>query len=330
MPKIILVPIEPLEERYSRDWHRWFEPYADILIDVDPLTTTITHGSFLDVCGTNYYKSRQLAEICRLIHNGKIGDGDTFLFLDLWFPGLEMLAYMRDALDIDFKITGCLHAGTYDPYDFLSKKGMARWGRDLENSWFEIVDQIFVATNFHKQLICDKRDVYPFKIEVTGFPIKPISLGNIRKENIVVFPHRLDSEKNPDQFNQLVDDLRSRYSNWSFVKSKVCTSNKQEYYELLQKSKIAVSFADQETWGIAMQEASLCNCIPIVPDRLSYQEMYPLPLRFTSYDDAVKMVSWYIDHYEDGLRLNEICRKEFITSGRNAIPNMIEAIYNDK
>ena len=46
--------------------------------------------------------------------------------------GLEMLAYVRDGLGLKFKIVGILHAGTYDPHDFLTQKGMASWGRPLE------------------------------------------------------------------------------------------------------------------------------------------------------------------------------------------------------
>ena len=36
----------------------------------------------------------------------------------------------------------------------------------------------------------------------------------------------------------------------------------------------------QETWGIAMIESVLSGCIPIVPDRLSYSELYPALFKY--------------------------------------------------
>jgi hypothetical protein len=329
MSRIILVPIEPLNERYSADWYDWFAEIGNFTVDAKPLTDKITQGSFLDICGTNYYKAQQLAYISKMIYDGRIKDGDVFLFLDLWFPGLEMLAYMRDALGINFKITGCLHAGTWDDYDFLSKQGMGSWAENIENGWFNFVDQIFVATNFHKKLICSCRNIESNKIKVTGFPIKTIFLKRQAKENIVVFPHRLDSEKNPNLFDKLADELKASFKDWQFVKSKEICSNKQEYYELLHRSKIAVSFADQETWGIAMQEAVICGCIPLVPDRLSYVEMYPKEFRFTSFDDAINAMKIYMKYLDNPWCPGSIDLKaKFLANGAAAIPNILREIEN--
>jgi hypothetical protein len=50
--------------------------------------------------------------------------------------------------------------------------------------------------------------------------------------------------------------------------------SKTEYHELLRRSRFAVSFAEQETLGISMYEAACAGTAPIVPNRLSYKEMY--------------------------------------------------------
>ena len=61
--KIINVPIEPLEQRYSADWIRWFDrEFTEAGIEFttvipEPLTDKIVRGSFLDVAGTNYFKA---------------------------------------------------------------------------------------------------------------------------------------------------------------------------------------------------------------------------------------------------------------------------------
>ena len=177
MFRIIYVPIESLEERYSKQWNRWFPKEFDnkgisyVTIDPPSLSDKINEGAFLDVCNTNYYKSLQMTEICRMIYNKDVTDEDVFLFADAWNPSLTNLSYIRNGLGLKFKIVGCLHAGSYDPYDFLAKKGMEYWAEDIENSWFKILDKIFVATNFHKRFVCSKRKIDPKKVIVTGFPI---------------------------------------------------------------------------------------------------------------------------------------------------------------
>ena len=98
--KIIYVPIEPLEERYTAQMDTWvratFErlkiPY--IRVEGEQLTSTIESGSVLDAEGTNYYKFSQLMQICKMIKDKIIVDGDIVFFSDSWFPGQEAIPYM--------------------------------------------------------------------------------------------------------------------------------------------------------------------------------------------------------------------------------------------
>lgn len=330
---IFNVPIEPLEERYSTQWQRWFErEFKERGVEFKTihgtsLTNKIKQGAFLDVISTNHYKASQLQALCSLFQDKVIKDGDSIFFHDFWFPGLEMLAYMRDALEIDVKIYGCLHAGTYDPHDFLSKKGMGTWGKSLEESWFAIVDKIFVATRFHKSLILTSRACEESKIRVTGFPIytEDFIRQDRLKENIVVFPHRLDSEKNPDVFDDFAHWYKwtGKLSGWQFIKTKDVCKTKDEYYDLLARARIAVSFADQETWGIAMQEALFNGAIPIVPNRLSYSEMYHTSLLYTSYADFRNKLSCAIDGSEEMEVGALLTKTHLLYLGRNAIRNML-------
>jgi len=133
------VPIESLEERYSKQWNCWFpEEFKRLKIESKtiyptPLSNKIQQGSFLDVITTNHFKAIQLSCICELFWMHQIMPGDVFFFHDLWFPGIEMLAYMRDALKIDFKIAGILHAGSYDEHDMLHRVGMTPWARWIDS-----------------------------------------------------------------------------------------------------------------------------------------------------------------------------------------------------
>lgn len=326
------LPIESLEERYSAQWNVWWpREFAVNKVEFrtiygQTLTDNIQDGVFLDVCGTNYFKASQLMQIALLCHSREVQDSDVFFFHDLWHPGLEMLAYMRNGLGIDFKICGILHAGTYDPFDFISKCGMGKWGKKLEESWFTIVDKIFVATDFHKRMIVGSRTIDPDKISVTGLPIYFDELPQFEstKENIVVFPHRLDSEKNPQVFDRIAEKFA--WTGWQFIRTKDVCKTKNEYYSLLSKAKIAVSFADQETWGIAQQEATAYGCFPLVPNDLSYAEMYPACFRFsglTRGEITLSSIMRIPESYE-GERVKAY--NSLRVAGRQAIPNIITEI----
>ena len=326
--RIINVPIESLEERYSAQWNKWFpEAFEDMRIDFvnicpDTLSDYIKDGSFLDVCGTNYFKAGQLKILAKMLFQDEIGGDDVIFFHDIWFPGIEMLQYIRQGKKMNFKICGILHAGTYDSYDFLAKQGMGYWGGPLEEAWFSFIDQIYVATNFHKELILRKRKIDPDKIKVTGLPICNSQDPDLtEKENIVVFPHRLDSEKNPNLFDLLSIDAATK--GWRFIKSKEVCKTKKEYFELLNRSKIAVSFADQETWGIAQQEALFARCFPVVPDRLSYKEMYSDEFKFSSFADAVLLVKKLMAPSVEDFGTLFTNREYLLRRGDIAIANML-------
>ena len=327
--RVINVPIESLEERYSASWNKWFpEAFQDMRIDFvniypDTLSDHIKDGSFLDVCGTNYFKAGQLKILTKMLFQDEIGEDDVIFFHDIWCPGIEMLQYIRQGKGMKFKICGILHAGTYDSYDFLAKQGMASWGGPLEEVWFSFIDQIYVATDFHKELILRKRKIDPDKIKVTGLPIYNKECPDMRgKENIVVFPHRLDSEKNPQLFDRL--SIEAATKGWRFIKSKEECKTKKEYFELLNRSKIAVSFADQETWGIAQQEALFAKCFPVVPDRLSYKEMYLDEFRYYAYDHAVLLVKKLMEPSKEDFDQLQNNRNVLLRRGDLAIPNIVK------
>ncbi len=326
---IVNIPIEPLEERYSIQWDKWFtDAFLESGISFHTIRgtcagTEIIHGSFLDVLETNVYKATQAATVMAFLRTVPQNENIVLFFHDLWNPSLTNFAYIRDGLGLkNLKICGCLHAGAYDQYDFLHKKGMNKWAAQIEFSWFgTIVDKIFVATNYHKQLLHIMRGVNPDKIVVTGFPLYPDFVpkdDTVGCENLIVFPHRLDSEKQPELFARLAQepDLKR----WHFVRTKDLALTKKEYYTILSQAEFAVSFALQETWGIAMQEATLCGAVPLVPNRLSYPELYLPDFIYSDYANLIHKIS-----YEkiDLLCLLHSQQRQIVERGERAIPSMI-------
>ena len=366
MKQLIFVPLEFIEERYSAQWYVWFQnEFAKqdlqvITVLPEQHESTIQHGQFLDVIKTNQFKAEQLQMICDLFAQNIIDEDTTFLFMDAWFPGLEMLAYLRDALKIRFKIVGLLHAGTWDQHDYLSQCGMEWWAGPLEISWLRILDAVCVATQFHKFLIHQKRVLHKKdesinKIHVTGFPIFPdsipttLNIFELDKKKLIVFPHRMAMEKNPQRFKMMMEsDVRAypelkqfsgfctkEYIDWidcSYFGEK---DKKKVYYGLLRNSTFAVSFADQETFGIAMLESVLCGCYPIVPDRLSYSELYPECFKFKStgtneeINHALQLMVGIINNQEFYQQQLAGLQQRVLALGTNAIPNILNVCRGD-
>lgn len=344
MKKIVMLPLERLEQRYTVEWYDWFnfymKPYA--VIDGVMVTDKIEDGAFLDICGTNYFKATQIAKTVKFIKDHK-DDPDKmkdyiFFTTDVWHCGIESLAYIRDGLGLKFKIAGCLHAGTYDKFDFITHKGMGYWGKDYENSLFRIFDYVFVATEWHKRQLIHSRDVEPNKVHVTGFPIyyeQPYPMPsplNVNKENIIVFPNRLTIDKNPQLFEFVRDNTAfcPRLKEWQFVTtfSDKGFLSKKDYWSMLFKSKIMISFADHENWGISVQEALFAGCFVILPNKLSYVELYNPIIRYNSAMDLFPILDLVLDACEDATdslhKLRERDRDYALKRGGEAIPNMLK------
>lgn len=54
-------------------------------------------------------------------------------------------------------------------------------------------------------------------------------------------------------------------------------SGRKEYAKFLQSADIVVSTAKHETFGISIVESVFCGALPLLPNRLSYPELFPPP-----------------------------------------------------
>jgi hypothetical protein len=230
----------------------------------------------------------------RLFCNGSVHPGDHFIFTDAWHPGIINLKYMSELLGIPVVTHGLWHAGSYDPQDFLGRLvGAKKWVRNAEKSFYHAFDHNYFATQFHVDMFVDNlledgfKEENPWyeedkadmiadkKIIITGWPMDYMdgtltSYKNMPKRDLILFPHRMAPEKQVEIFR----DLKEQLPQYEFVICQDQQLTKNEYHNLLGESKIVFSANLQETLGISCYEGAIVDAIPMVPDRLSYTEMY--------------------------------------------------------
>ena len=302
--KVFLITLEDSETRYTSQWKRWIRnDLSNIGIEYQEIDgdtqTTITGENFLNPNTTNIYKSEQIIKLAKLFEEKKVEKNNVFFFYDAWHYGVIALHYMSVLNNIPIKIFGAFHAGSYDPYDLLGQKDTGSL-LSFERSLVEILDKSFVATNFHKNMMLHNLNLAYYlnlKIIVTGFPynfdeLDKYIINNSEKENIVVFPHRISKEKNPDILRNLEKDINGKVV---FCQEKQLS--KEDYHILLAKSKVVFSANDQETWGLGVFEAMYLGNIPVIPDRLSYREMYFQEFKYGDDSNLAEIINERFDNY---------------------------------
>lgn len=289
---LYLIDLEPVDTRYTAQWKQFLPEQlrkAGIETTVIPgghVPQVVTPGAFLNFAGTNNYKSQQMLRITQLFSNGTIKDGDYFLYTDAWNPTVIQLKYMAELLGINIKVGGLWHAGSYDPQDFLGRLiGDALWVRNAESAMFHCYDHNFFATEFHLKMFVNElfgdEDVEEFKkyypgVKVVGWPMEYLydilaTYMTVPKEDKIMFPHRIAPEKQPEIFQ----DLAASLPEYEFITAQETRLTKSEYYRLLAECKIVFSANLQETLGISVYEGAMMGIFPLMPNRLSYTEMWP-------------------------------------------------------
>lgn len=314
MPRVWVLPIEPFEERYTDDWFRWWPAELTAAgLDVRTVNGNLFQtaerqgGEFLDPTATWIWKGQQVAELARLWQAGEIQAGDVVLTLDIWGPATTAACYMRDTTDRDVRVVGFYHAGASDPADFLARMGMRGWALDIERGWFKGVDLVLCGSEFSRAMACRNLGLLPpgkFRVTPVGLPIHRAEIARYaqpwsERERLVVFPHRLAPEKNPEVFAGLRAAYEARYPNEhaEFVRARDLSLSKDGYYALLGSARCVVSHASQETFGIAMQEGIALGAWGVAPNALAYPEV----LRaggwcYDTLDTAVELVHDALHH----------------------------------
>jgi glycosyltransferase involved in cell wall biosynthesis len=354
---IFLIDLEPVSTRYAGQWQKHIPELlrnknmaVNVISGPTDIPPATTPGAFLNFGGTNIYKAAQVEQISRLFCNGSVVAGDQFVFYDAWHPGIINLKYMSELLNIPVTTHGLWHAGSYDPQDFLGRTiGGKPWVRLAEHSFFHAYDRNYFATNFHIDLFCrnllgdillkHQYQIASNKIVRTGWPMEYMTetlapYQNTPKRDLIVFPHRIAPEKQVEVFR----DLAALLPQYEFVVCQDTRLIKRSYHQLLAAAKIVFSANLQETLGISCYEGTILNAIPMVPNRLSYSEMYLDVFKYPSHwtdnsqgnyknylgvlsNKIVEYINNY-DSYEFNLKRQTALLTERFFSSNNLLANL--------
>ena len=165
----------------------------------------------------------------------------------------------------------------------------------------------------------DSIDIIKNKSEVLylGCELKNIFNKDNKEKNtkpVILWNHRWEYDKNPNLFFKILFDIKKEGNNFSLIvlgkkyseypeifdaakdilKNEIIhfgyCETKDEYLSLLNQSDILPVTSNQDFFGISIMEAICANCYPILPNRLTYPELFSINNKNIFYhnDDELK------------------------------------------
>jgi glycosyltransferase involved in cell wall biosynthesis len=294
-----------------------------------PLPNRLT-DSFLD--DFNYIKG-QISLIKNLC---QIKDARKILFLDYFNPGLDILFYNNQKLNnYKCKYGALLHGTSFFDDDLY----FFPWLKYFELSWAQIYNSIYTPSRYiTKNLpisIRNKIKILPFGVDSINF----ISRENYKKKYDVIFPHRLNEDKGITQFIDIIKKMSDveffiivpqkknfvsknnfyiklkKFSNVKFIFSE----SPDKHLSTLSDAKIVLSCAKQENFGYSVIKSVLCGCIPVLPNKLCYPELFDKRFLYNNTNEAIDLIYKYLNNnqqYVDNYLMkvkNEISKFSFLT-----------------
>jgi len=272
----------------------------------------IVTGQVLDAHGRSYFGMSQMMNLVRMMKNGEITSEDAIFFEDMFQPGIESLPYIIQQSPEQYRpriYLRCL-AQSIDPDDFVHVWGMSKWMSLYEQMCNEIPNVHILATNeemvAHMRIANWSAPIYNIsglsfgKAEVLSrVPvIKPFEQRSMR----VGFGARWDQEKQPGFFMDMIEHWNDspilpkvefaifsggplRSNNEFYVKRARMMAEqgtlkiyenlkKNEYYELLNDTRVLFNCALQDWVSNTVSEADTLGCNVLFPAYRSFPETF--------------------------------------------------------
>jgi len=272
----------------------------------------ISVGQVLDAHGRSYFGMSQMMNMVRLMQQGEVTNEDVVYFEDMFTVGIESLPYIMDQIPAEQRprvYVRCL-AQSIDPDDFVHVWGMQKW-MDLYEKMVNCFVTGVLATNeemvAHMRIAGWTAPIYNISGLAFGKEEVLERIGgkdNIRpfaaRKRRVGFAARFDQEKQPGFFMDLVEQYQEHNSDVSFAifsggplrsnnpeyvkrarelaaagKLEIHENlNKNDYYALLNDSRVLFNCALQDWVSNTVSEADTLGANVLYPAYRSFPETF--------------------------------------------------------
>lgn len=269
----------------------------------------ISVGQVLDAHGRSYFSMSQMMNLVKMMQSGEVNNQDVIYFEDMFQPGMESLPYILNQVpkeSIPRIYVRCL-AQSIDPDDFIHVCGMQKWMGLYEKMINEFVTGVLATS---EEMVANMKiagwtaPIYNISGLAFGKDEVISRIGGI--ENIkpfnkrpmrVAFSSRFDQEKQPgfymdvaESFDETVefcifqgDVLRSNDSRYIDRARKLEKSGKltiyenlkkNDYYELLNNTRVLFNCALQDWVSNTVSEADALGANVLFPAYRSFPETF--------------------------------------------------------
>jgi len=208
--------------------------------------------------------------------------------------------------DLHFAVTNLTTASCSDRVAFNSVYNMESFFKGCIEMERKIPDMKLNVTGELRQ----KSIVLHPGVDFSQLDETPAATDVEDRSPVIIWNHRWEYDKNPDLFFRTLfqlDDLQVDYKlvlGQSFEQHPEIfdktrkrlghrllhvgyVAEREKYYQWLRQGTLVVSTANHEFYGIAVIEAVRAGCRPLLPNRLSYPELFPADYLYYNDEDLL-------------------------------------------
>ena len=265
MQRIIFVPQYPTKLRYQEWWYtelpKQFKKHGfDVYVLGEDYVTEskLTTGScdmFSPISQAIEFETYQINEYM----NMELRKDDILFWSDLSFPGLfgHVLMHKRPS-----KMYAFCHATSLNNLDYFESVRACKF--PIETSLAYMFDKVFIGSKYHQEKLGWTNTM------VTYLPFQPRDavIGGVEK----IFDIMSASRKSPQKVDIVLEELVEAH----FSKiSRPISQSWLNYFWNLNRAKILLITAYEDTFGYQIADAVTNHCIPIARRSLAYPELLP-------------------------------------------------------
>lgn len=277
------------------------------------LKTPLQNNLMSDTLDDNEFFHFQNVAISECLN--EIQNDSKLLFLDFFFPGIDIVKYYLSKNNIsNTKLGALLHGGAFLEDDIHSD---LNWLQKFELGYFEAFDVIYSPSDFLKS---SSPVIYGSKIVVREWGLDGLKIPDTQTARSidVIFPHRLSVDKGIDDFIDLVNIHQDAkfclcvpQSSEQFIAPSyrqklleatnltiVYNENEEDHLKTLASAKIVLSCSRQENFGYSVHKAVQVGCVPILPNKLCYPEFFKEEFMYRTFDDASRLIKFWVNNFD--------------------------------